>query len=68
MRLVRLVGIPGSLFVACVVLVMANAASAASAVHASIDCEYSSLCAEVADPASVFGLEYVGHDEPSAVF
>ena len=68
MRLVRLAGIPGSLVVACAVLATANTASAATAAHASINCEYSSVCAEVADPASVFGPEYVGHDEPSAVF
>jgi hypothetical protein len=44
----------------------AQAASAGQ--HAAINCEYSSLCAEVANPADVFGAEYVGHDEPSAVF
>jgi hypothetical protein len=33
-----------------------------------MDCEYSSLCTEVANPQEVFGGEYVGHDEPSAVF
>jgi hypothetical protein len=68
MRLVRFAGIPGSLVVVCVALATANTAVAAPAAHASINCEYSSVCAEVADPASVFGAEYVGHDEPSAVF
>ena len=68
MRLVRLVGIPGTLVAAVVWLAAASTASAAPAAHASINCEYSSVCAEVADPASVFGPEYVGHDEPSAVF
>jgi hypothetical protein len=43
----------------------AHAASASQ--HAAIDCEYG-LCAEVANPADVFGTSYVGHDEPSAVF
>ena len=36
--------------------------------HAAINCEYSSMCAEVADPAAVFGSEYVGHDEPALAF
>jgi hypothetical protein len=36
--------------------------------HAAINCEYSSMCAEVANSSEVFGSEYVGHDEPSAVF
>jgi hypothetical protein len=45
-----------------------SAAHAAStSQHAAIDCEYG-LCAEVANPADVFGTNYVGHDEPSAVF
>ena len=47
---------------------LAPAASAQAAAHAAINCEYSSVCAEVADSASVFGSEYVGHDEPSLVF
>jgi hypothetical protein len=33
-----------------------------------IDCEYSTLCTEVANSKDVFGGEYVGHDEPSTVF
>ncbi len=36
--------------------------------HTAVNCEYSSLCAEVANPAEVFGSEYVGHDEPSTIF
>jgi len=36
--------------------------------HAAINCEYSAMCAEVANSSEVFGSEYVGHDEPSAVF
>jgi hypothetical protein len=43
-------------------------AVASTAQHAAVDCEYSALCAEVANPADVFGSEYVGHDEPSNVF
>src|SRR5215472_11310438 len=47
----------------------ATAARAAPATsHVAINCEYSSLCAEVANPKEAFGDEYVGHDEPSAVF
>src|SRR5438034_11188446 len=47
----------------------ATAARAAPATeHVAINCEYSSLCAEVANPKEVFGGEYVGHDEPSTVF
>ena len=45
-----------------------TARAAAASQHMSLNCEYSSLCAEVADPASVFGNEYVGHDEPSLLF
>jgi hypothetical protein len=45
----------------------ARAAPAAS--HVAINCEYSSLCPDVASPKEAFGdEEYVGHDEPSAVF
>jgi hypothetical protein len=51
----------------------ANVATVAPAVasaypHAAINCEYSAVCAEVANSSDVFGSEYVGHDEPSAVF
>jgi hypothetical protein len=67
MRRARLVAISGSLVVAVTALVTAGSANAASA-HAAINCEYSGMCAEVADSASVFGSEYVGHDEPSLVF
>ena len=41
---------------------------AASSPHASLNCQYSSLCAEVANSSDVFGSEYVGHDEPSNIF
>jgi hypothetical protein len=44
-----------------------TARAAPSSPHMAINCEYG-LCAEVADPTSVFGADYVGHDEPSAVF
>ncbi len=34
-----------------------------------INCAYSSICTEVADPKPVFGnVPYVGHDEPSTLF
>jgi hypothetical protein len=36
--------------------------------HMALNCEYSSLCTEVANSQDVFGPDYVGHDEPSAVF
>jgi len=37
--------------------------------HMSINCEYSSLCPDVANSAEVFGNDrYVGHDEPSLLF
>ncbi len=75
MKLIRLVSIPAILLVAGATLAAANptrvarAAPAASASqHAAINCQYSGMCAEVASPADVFGAEYVGHDEPSAVF
>jgi len=46
----------------------AGSASAATQ-HVHIDCSESSLCAEVANYADVFGANYyVGHDEPSATF
>jgi len=46
----------------------ATAARAAPATsHVAINCEYSSLCPEVTNAQETFG-EYVGHDEPSAVF
>lgn len=46
----------------------AAGAPSATAQHASINCEYSTICAEVANSDEVFGSEYVGHDEPSTVF
>jgi hypothetical protein len=67
MRRAWLLAISGTLVVAASALVAAGSAYAAGA-HAAINCEYSSVCAEVADPGSVFGPDYVGHDEPSLVF
>jgi len=73
MKLRRLVAIPGTVLL----LVGASmgaasfgavaSAAASTGPHASLNCEYA-LCAEVANSADVFGNEYVGHDEPSAVF
>jgi hypothetical protein len=73
MKLRRLVAIPGTALLVGATLATANLAPAAPAAastgqHAGINCQYSSMCAEVANPAEVFGSEYVGHDEPSAVF
>ncbi|HEY4852290.1 MAG TPA: hypothetical protein VII22_15985, partial [Streptosporangiaceae bacterium] len=75
MKLVRLVAIPGTLLVLGATLAAANPATAArttraasASQHMAINCQYSGMCAEVANPAEVFGPEYVGHDEPSAVF
>jgi hypothetical protein len=42
--------------------------AASTSQHAVGNCQYSGLCAEVANSSEVFGSEYVGHDEPSAVF
>jgi hypothetical protein len=73
MRLRRLVAIPGTLLLIGTTMAAANVASVAPAAaaayqHAAINCEYSAVCAEVANSSDVFGSEYVGHDEPSAVF
>jgi hypothetical protein len=73
MRLRRLVAIPGTLLLIGTTMAAANVAAVAPTAastyqHAAINCEYSALCAEVANPSDVFGSEYVGHDEPSAVF
>jgi hypothetical protein len=84
MKLVRLAAIPGTLLVVGATMAAASAGPAAHASraasaaparraapasqHVAINCQYSSMCAEVANPAEVFGPEYVGHDEPSAVF
>ena len=67
----------GALLVAAASIAAGPAASARSAAtaaraapsskHVAIKCEYSRLCPDVADPTKVFD-EYVGHDEPSAVF
>jgi hypothetical protein len=73
MKLRRLVAIPGAVLLVGATMVAANLGAiapvaASTGQHAAIDCEYSALCAEVANPAEVFGPEYVGHDEPSNVF
>jgi len=46
---------------------LVTARAAPSSPHMAINCEYG-MCAEVANPSEVFGPDYVGHDEPSAVF
>jgi hypothetical protein len=72
MKLVRLVAIPGSLLVAGATLAAVSVAGAGPAAgasqHAAINCAYSAVCAEVANPSEVFGSEYVGHDEPTTAF
>jgi hypothetical protein len=73
MKLRRLVAIPGTVLLAGAALATVNVAAvgpaaASTAPHAAVNCAYSALCAEVANPSEVFGSEYVGHDEPSAVF
>jgi len=73
MKLRRLVAIPGTVLLAGASLAAASVAAVAPAAastgqHAAINCEYSAVCAEVANSSDVFGSEYVGHDEPSAVF
>jgi hypothetical protein len=69
MKVSRLVAAPGIVLLAAAALVGPGsvALAAAPSPHASLNCEYA-LCAEVANSADVFGDEYVGHDEPSAVF
>jgi len=42
--------------------------SGPSGTHMALNCEYSTLCTEVANSSEAFGPEYVGHDEPSTVF
>jgi hypothetical protein len=78
MRFVRLIAIPGSVLIVGATIVAASAASAApgtsatraadTSQHMTINCEYSALCAEVANPSEIFGSHYVGHDEPSNLF
>src|SRR5215470_7985184 len=73
MKLRRLVAVPGTVLLIGTAMAGANVAAVAPAAasadqHAAINCEYSALCAEVANSSDVFGSEYVGHDEPSAVF
>ena len=43
------------------------AAATGSPQHIHIDCEYSRICPDLENPGDAFG-EYVGHDEPSALF
>jgi len=78
MRFLRLMAVPGSLLLAGASLAAASASPIASgprvihaadaSQHMAINCEYSAACAEVANPAEVFGSRYVGHDEPSNIF
>ena len=73
MKLRRLVAIPGTVLLIGATMAGANVAAVTPAAagtdqHAAINCEYSAVCAEVANSSDVFGSEYVGHDEPSAVF
>src|SRR5499427_5682923 len=75
MKVIRLVAIPATLLVAGATLAAANspqtartAQAARASQHAAIDCEYSAMCAAVANPSDVCGSEYVGHDEPSNLF
>src|SRR6266702_2278669 len=73
MKLRRLVAVPGTVLLIGATMAGANVAAVAPAAastyqHAAINCEYSAVCAEVANSSDVFGSEYVGHDEPSAVF
>ena len=74
MKLLRLSAISGTLVIVGATLTATNPAAArtvravGSRAHMAISCEYSSLCAEVANSADVFGSEYVGHDEPSVTF
>src|SRR6516165_606243 len=75
MKVIRLVVIPATVLVAGATLAAASpahpartASAADASQHATINCEYSGLCAEVANPSDVFGSEYVGHDEPSNLF
>jgi hypothetical protein len=50
-------------------LAAAAPAAAQTIQRAHIDCDESSLCAEVGNYQEVFGPDYyVGHDEPSALF
>src|SRR5215472_16182710 len=73
MKLRRLVAVPGTVLLIGAAIAGANVAAvspaaAATDQHAAINCEYSAMCAEVANSSDAFGSEYVGHDEPSAVY
>jgi hypothetical protein len=43
-----------------------SASSSSQSVH--INCEYSGICPDLANPQDLYGSEYVGHDEPSLLF
>jgi hypothetical protein len=63
----------GAGVLALVVMIITGAVGAgsasAAAQHMNINCAESSLCAEVANYAEVFGANYyVGHDEPATLF
>jgi hypothetical protein len=61
----------GAIVTAALLIVGAAGAGSAGAApqHMHIDCAESSLCAEVANYAEVFGSNYyVGHDEPTSTF
>ena len=72
MRPHRLLLFAGSLLVAGATTMAAARAPAAvlaaPSPHAALNCQYSSLCAEVANSSDTFGSQYVGHDEPSNIF
>src|SRR5689334_8149752 len=78
MRLTRLLIGAGVLSVVTASLTAAGSAAAASHAapgraasgdtHMALNCEYSTLCTELANPQEVYPGEYVGHDEPANVF
>ena len=72
MRLTRLLIGVGVLSVAAASLTAAGSAAAANPAagdtHMALNCEYSTLCTELANPQEAYPGEYVGHDEPANVF
>ena len=72
MRLTWLLIGVGVLSVAAASLTAAGSAAAASPApgdtHMALNCEYSTLCTELANPQEAYPGEYVGHDEPANVF
>ena len=72
MKLVALrvrVGVGVIATVALLIAGAVGAGTAAATTNVHINCAESSLCAEVANYADVFGANYyVGHDEPTATF